>query len=124
MILRWIFTMNDFRRGDIVAVLFPYSDHKTVKQRPALVVQADSLRTEFSQLIVAQITSKTVRAGRPSRIMVRLGDPLAAGTGLKSDSVIVADNLATVEHSLIRRTLGKMPDMSPVDTALRKALAL
>jgi len=33
------------RRGDVVLVLFPHSDLRTAKLRPALVVQADNLQT-------------------------------------------------------------------------------
>ena len=33
------------RRGDVVLVLFPHSDLRTAKLRPALVVQADNLHT-------------------------------------------------------------------------------
>jgi mRNA interferase MazF len=55
------------KRGDVVLVLFPHSDLRTAKPRPALIVQADDLETELSQVIVAMITSKTFRAKHPSR---------------------------------------------------------
>jgi mRNA interferase MazF len=32
-----------YKRGDIVLVLFPHSNLRTAKPRPALVVQADDL---------------------------------------------------------------------------------
>ncbi|MFB2894590.1 type II toxin-antitoxin system PemK/MazF family toxin [Aerosakkonemataceae cyanobacterium BLCC-F50] len=32
-----------YNRGDVVLVLFPNSDLRTAKRRPALVVQADNL---------------------------------------------------------------------------------
>jgi mRNA interferase MazF len=38
----WQPTMN-FRCGDVVLVLFPDSNLRTSKRRPALVVQADAL---------------------------------------------------------------------------------
>jgi mRNA-degrading endonuclease toxin of MazEF toxin-antitoxin module len=44
-------------RGDIVLVLFPDSNLRTAKRRPALVVQADRLGTALPQSIVAMITS-------------------------------------------------------------------
>jgi mRNA interferase MazF len=34
-----------YSRGDVVLVLFPDSNLVTAKRRPALVVQADGLRT-------------------------------------------------------------------------------
>lgn len=47
------------RRGDVVLMLFPDSNLRTAKRRPALVVQADELSTELPQTIVAMITSNT-----------------------------------------------------------------
>jgi mRNA-degrading endonuclease toxin of MazEF toxin-antitoxin module len=48
-----------YKRGDIVLVLFPHSNLRTAKPRPALVVQADDLQTGLLQVIVAMITSKS-----------------------------------------------------------------
>lgn len=36
-----------YNRGDVVLVLFPNSDLRTAKRRPALVVQADNLGTDY-----------------------------------------------------------------------------
>ena len=43
-------------------MLFPHSDLRTAKTRPALVVQADNLQTGLPQVIVAMITSRMLRA--------------------------------------------------------------
>lgn len=112
------------RRGDVVYVYFPFSDLKQVKFRPALVVQADGLGTEFNKVIVAQITGKVERAKLPCRILVKKASPGFARTGLKQDSVIMGDLLATIERSLIRNKAGYYPDMASVDAALRVALSL
>jgi mRNA interferase MazF len=40
-------------RGDVVLVLFPHSDLRTAKPRPAVIVQANDLDTGMSQVIVA-----------------------------------------------------------------------
>ena len=45
------------RRGDVVLVLFPNSDLRTAKRRPALVLQRDSLGAGVEQTIVAMISS-------------------------------------------------------------------
>jgi mRNA interferase MazF len=60
------------KRGDVALVLFPHSDLRTAKPRPALIVQADDLGTDLPQVIVAMITSKTFRAKHPSRVLVKL----------------------------------------------------
>lgn len=62
-------------RGDVALVLFPHSDLRTAKPRPALIVQADDLGTDLPQVIVAMITSKTFRAKHPSRVLVKLESP-------------------------------------------------
>ena len=36
-----------YNRGDVVLVLFPDSNLRTAKRRPALVVQADNLGTRL-----------------------------------------------------------------------------
>jgi len=49
--------------GDVVLVLFPDSDLRTAKRRPALVVQAGGPEAGLPQLIVAMITSRVFRSG-------------------------------------------------------------
>lgn len=111
-----------FRRGDVVLVLFPDSNLRTAKRRPALVVQADGLGSGIAQTIVALISSNLSRAGHPSRVVVRIGDEMAQTSGLRLDSVIMTDNLATVHGSEIDRTIGFFGAMNAVDAALRTTL--
>src|SRR5204862_5305940 len=94
-VLTWTFTMS-YKRGDVVLVLFPDSNLRTAKRRPALVVQADDLATGLPQRIVAMITSNTARSGHPSRITVARASAEGQSAGLKTDSVIMTDNLATI----------------------------
>ena len=121
--LKWLPTMN-FRRGDIVLVLFPDSNLRTAKRRPVLVVQADQLGTGLAQTVVAMITSNMARAGHPSRVVVRLGTEGALESGLLTDSVIMTDNLATIHDSEIDRVIGAFMRLSELDAALRTTLAL
>lgn len=88
------------------------------------MVQAEELNTGLPQVVVAMVSSNLARAGHPSRVTVLLKDPLALPTGLKSDSVIMTDNLGTIELQLVRRTIGRMPRMEAVDQALRNTLGL
>ncbi len=114
----------NLRRGDVVLVLFPDSNLVTAKRRPALVVQADELMTGLSQTIVAMITSNLRRAGHPSRVEVTRASPEGREMGLRTDSVVMADNLATVLETEIDRVIGRCSDMHLVDDALRCTLAL
>ena len=112
-----------YNRGDVVLVLYPNSDLRTAKTRPALIIQADDLHTGLPQVIVAMITSRLFRANHPSRVVVIVSMPAGQQSGLLTDSVVMTDNLATVAEVAIDRVIGTLP-MTDVDTALRHTLKL
>jgi len=116
--------MTGLKRGDVVLVLFPNSDLVSFKRRPALVVQADGLPPGLPQIVIAMVTSNVVRRGHPSRVFIPLSSPAAKGSGLLTDSVIMADNLATALDKAVVRRLGQLGDMKPVEAALRTTLGL
>lgn len=89
-------------------VLFPNSDLVTAKRRPALVVQRDDLNSGISQVLLAMITSNMLRGGHPSRVTMPLDSPLARGSGLRLDSVIMTDNIVTVRENEIDSILGRL----------------
>lgn len=111
------------KRGDVVLVVFPNSDLRTAKLRPALVVQVDDLGTGLSQTIVAMITSKLARAAHPSRVTILLSTTEGKLSGLLTDSVVMTDNLATIALPTIDRVIGTLP-MPLVDNALQHTLGL
>ncbi len=115
--------VSNLKRGDIALVLFPNSNLQTAKSRPALVIQADRLQTGIAQVIVAMITSRMFRAGHPSRVTVVRETPLGKQSGLLADSVVMTDNLATVQEAAVDRIVGAIP-MAAVDAALRHTLGL
>ena len=112
-----------YKRGDVVLVLFPNSDLRTAKLRPALIVQADDLQTGLPQVIVAMITSRLFRANHPSRVSVLRSTPAGQQSGLLTDSVVMTDNLATIMEAVIDRVIGVLP-MTDIDIALRYTLNL
>jgi mRNA interferase MazF len=116
-------TIESLSRGDVILVLFPNSDLRTAKTRPAVVVQANNLKTGLSQIVVAMVSSRTSRAGHASRIVLRLAAPDGNQSGLLRDSVVMTDNLATVFDSAIARRIGSI-SMANVDQALRHTLGL
>jgi len=111
------------KRGDVILVLFPNSDLRTAKIRPALVIQADDLQTGLSQVIVAMITSNMSRAGHRSRVVIRRTTRQGRQSGLLTDSVIMTDNLATILEPAIDRVIGTI-SMKAIDSALRHTLNL
>lgn len=111
------------KRGDVVLVLFPNSNLRTAKTRPALIVQENNLQTGLPQVIIAMITSQMSRAGHPSRVTVLLNTPEGQQSGLLTDSVVMTDNLATIVLSVIYRVIGSAP-MTDIDQALKHTLGL
>lgn len=111
------------QRGDVLLVVFPNSDLRTAKLRPALVVQADHLQTGLPQLIVAMITSNLARVKHPSRVLIRVKTRIGGQSGLLTDSVVMTDNLATILETEIDRVIGRLP-RKPIDAALRHTLGL
>jgi len=112
------------RRGQVVLVLFPDSNLRTAKRRPALVVQADNLNTGLPQVIIAMITSNMTRAGHPSRVMLALSSARGRQAGILMDSVVMTDNLATVRESEIDRVIGTIIDVDEINRALKHTLGL
>jgi mRNA interferase MazF len=113
-----------FSRGDVVLVLYPDSNFRTAKRRPAIVVQADNLQTGLSQIILAMVSSNLSHSGHPSRVSITQSSPDGQQMGLRTDSVIMTDNLATMFETEVDRRIGHLPDMIAVDVALRHTLRL
>ena len=112
-----------YNRGDVVLVLFPHSDLHGAKTRPAIVVQADDLGADLTQVIVAMIRGRMFHAGHPSRVVVRHDTAEGRSAGLLGDSVVMTDKLATVAEAAIDRVIGKLP-MHEIEQALRHTLGL
>lgn len=113
-----------YKRGDVVPVLFPDSNLRTAKRRPALIIQTDSLNTGLSQSVIAMITSNMSRADHPSRVKLLLNSSEGKEARILMDSVVMTDNLATVRENEIDRVLGSLKDLMKVDAALRRTLSL
>lgn len=111
------------KRGDVVLVMFPNSNLRTGKTRPALIVQANNLQTGLSQVIIAMITSQISRTGHPSRVVVLLNTPEGQQSGLLTDSTVMTDNLTTIVLSAVYRVIGSLP-MKDIDRALKYTLEL
>ena len=79
--------------------------------------------TGISQVILAMLTSRLFRANHPSRVTVLVATPEGQQSGLIADSLVMTDNLATVDMDQIYRVIGSIP-MDAVDRALRHTLGL
>lgn len=110
-------------RGDVVEVrLDPTTGAEIKKKRPCVVIQNDIGNRAYPLTIVAPITGAENKLKLfPVYVAVKRGEG-----GLSKDSVILCDQIRTVDESRIVQTLGRMPDsvMERVNTALKISLAL
>ncbi|MDE1821870.1 MAG: type II toxin-antitoxin system PemK/MazF family toxin [Euryarchaeota archaeon] len=110
-------------RGGVSLVEFPNIDFRSWKPRPALLVQDPSVRGPYPDVLVAAITSAIETTG-PTRPLFHVESPEGRSMGLRTDSVLALDNLATVPEDRILRQLGTCPVMGMVDDLLRALLGL
>jgi mRNA interferase MazF len=81
------------RRGEVVLVDFPYSDHTGSKVRPALVVQADAWNQRLDDTMLALITSsRHRRVGAATQLVIDITTAEGQQTGLRLNSVIQCEN--------------------------------
>ncbi len=107
-------------QGDIVLVVFTFTDESGDKRRPAVILSTSDYHRNRQEAIIAAITSNVDR--------VLCGDHLIAGwreAGLLWPSTATGI-IRTVKRSMIERRLGKMPaaDMEAIRGQLRRVLAL
>ena len=88
--------MESYQTGEVILLLFPFSDTAGSRRRPALVL----LDTGDEDIIVARITSQIAR----SEFDVELTDWQPAG--LRLPSVVRVHKIATLEKALVERKLG------------------
>jgi mRNA interferase MazF len=119
--------VTDARRGDVVLIAFPLIVHGQTerKRRPAVVVQADRYNRRRSAVIIAAITT-AVKQTLPCKIPVAHRSTEGRRAGLRLDSVIDCQTLATVPAEEVVSRLGTLtPElMLRVDEALKNALGL
>jgi mRNA interferase MazF len=113
-----------FRRGQVVVVDVPFSDQSGVKLRPALIVSAEGLHRDLSDVIVCPISSQPRYYSHPGQ-----GDRPLQGwraAGLRHPSTLRVSKLPAVDKRIIRRALGaaSKQDLTQIEAAIRGALGL
>ena len=114
--------MSIVKRGDIF-----YADHSPVigseqgGMRPVLIVQNDTGNKHSPTVIAAAITSQTGKARLPTHIELN-----AQSVGLSRDSVILLEQIRTIDKSRLRERMGKLDDttMTKVDNAIAVSFGL
>ena len=91
-----------YRRGDVIAVPYDYSDLTGGKVRPAVIVSSDAYNLARLDVVAAGISSQVTKAGPYDHI---LADWATAGLRYPS---LIRGRLLTIEQNLIRRTVGRL----------------
>jgi mRNA interferase MazF len=108
-------------KGKIVLVPFPFTDLTAAKLRPALVIYEGE-----EDVVVAFISSKVPSELSVVDVLVARKGAGFSQSGLKLDSVIKLDKIATVLKDLVVGELGELGEESrlEVNRKLRKMLEM
>ncbi len=114
--------MKTVIRGEIYLVEFdPAVGSEIKKTRPAIIIQND-VANRFSPItIVAAITSKFDEKLYPTEVLIHAGE-----AGLKQDSVVVLDQIRTIDKTRIVKKIGKVSafTLKRTDAALKISVGL
>ncbi len=110
------------KRGDIYyADLSPVVGSEQGGVRPVLIVQNNMGNRYSPTVIAAAITSRKDKADLPTHIRVNAG-----GSGLERDSIVLLEQVRTLDKTRLREHMGALPDadMKRVDNALTVSFGL
>lgn len=111
------------RRGEVYLVNFdPTVGSEIRKTRPALVIQNDVSNRSSDVTIVAAITSRFDPTDLyPNETLVKAGE-----AGLKADSVVLSNQIRSVDKQRLGRRLGRVKPqtMEQLDQALAISVGL
>ncbi len=111
------------RRGDMFyADLSPVIGSEQGGVRPVLIIQNDVGNRHSPTVIAAAITSQTGKAKLPTHIEIG-----SENNGLKSDSIILTEQIRTIDKSRLREKIGHIDDenvMNELNNALGVSFGL
>ena len=119
--VRSVKTVN-VHRGDIYyADLSPVVGSEQGGVRPVLIVQNDTGNRHSPTVIAAAITSQLGKARLPTHIALA-----AQGSGLPKDSVILLEQIRTLDKRRLRERMGRVDSavMEQVDAAIAVSFGL
>ncbi len=114
--------MSTVKRGDIYyADLSPVVGSEQGGMRPVLIVQNDTGNKHSPTVIAAAITSQIGKARLPTHIELE-----GRNCGLSRDSVILLEQIRTIDKSRLRERMGAIPEpmMNEVDSAIAISFGL
>ena len=108
------------KRGDIYrADLDPVVGSEQGGVRPVLIIQNDTGNLHSPTVIVAAITTRRKKPYMPVHVPIT-----AAESGLQRDSVVLTEQVRTLEKSRLQQYLGTLDGeaMQRIDRALRRSI--
>ena len=117
--------MPPLSRGDVVVVLYPYSDGSGVVLRPAIVVSTDFYNANSRDVVLlAQITSNIAPPFSVGDFLIN--DWGATAAHLTKPSKARMGKLITVAKTEINKTIGHLSDadIAQIDANLKTVLGL
>jgi mRNA interferase MazF len=117
-----VIKLDNIRRGDIFyADLSPVIGSEQGGLRPVLIVQNDVGNKYSPTVIAAAITSRMTKSKLPTHI-----DVLGEHVGLSKDSVILLEQIRTLDKKRLKEKMGHLDDkvMSEVNEAITISFGL
>ena len=112
----------EVHRGEVFyADLSPVVGSEQGGVRPVLIIQNDIGNRHSPTVIAAAITSRLDKTRLPTHINIR-----AADTGLAKDSVVLLEQIRTIDKKRLKERMGRLDDtsMAEIDTALSISFGL
>lgn len=115
-------SVKGVERGEVYLVEFdPAVGSEIMKTRPAVIIQNDTSNRFSPITIVAAIASKFDDKLYPTEVLIHAGE-----AGLKQDSVIVLNQIRSIDKTRIVKKIGKVSPftLKRADTALKISVGL
>jgi len=96
--------MGEFVKGDVVVVLFPFTDLSNAKKRPALVITP----LDGDDVILCQITSRQVM----DQYSIPISEEDFIEGSLRQDSNVRPNRLFTADSRIIQYRAGHLKDQA------------
>ncbi len=111
-----------YKPGDLILVPFPFSNKLQAKVRPVVIVSIESYNRYAGDVVVCGVTSKL----KPMRFAIQIDQSNLSSGLLKAPSKIKVDAIASVEKSIIIKSIGRLnkATLDKVKDLLRTLFAL
>ena len=108
------------KRGDMFyADLSPVIGSEQGGIRPVVIIQNDIGNKHSPTVIAAAITSQIGKTRLPTHIQID-----SKNSGLKADSVVLAEQIRTIDKSRLKEKIGHINNMNEINNALGVSFGL